>query len=212
VRRATRLPIEELAPYLLEIPGDAGRRPPTLDWHAIFRNVQPVEIEVGCGKGLFLLTSALARPEVNFLGIEIVRKYQLFTATRIAKRQLQNVRLSCANARSLLSESVPSTSVQAVHIYFPDPWWKRRHHKRRVFTDDFVASVVRVLEVGGYLHAATDVESYHGRMREIVAAHAELIPVAPPESADEGGFMTNFERKARQVGKPVYRLSATRAT
>jgi tRNA (guanine-N7-)-methyltransferase len=102
VRRSARLPLESLAPYVLELstlpPGESS---PPLQWEAIFGNSRPVEIEVGCGKGQFLLTAALARPDVNFLGIEIVRKYQLFTATRMAKRSLRNVRVSCTDARAL---------------------------------------------------------------------------------------------------------------
>jgi tRNA (guanine-N7-)-methyltransferase len=210
VRRSTRLPIEALAPYLLELPARPAREVTPLDWKAIFDNGQPVEIEVGCGKGLFLLTTALARPEVNFLGVEIVRKYQLFTATRIAKRSLKNVRLSCADARTLLSENVPAASVQAVHVYFPDPWWKRKHHKRRVFTAEFVASVARVLRPGGHLHVATDVEEYFGVMRELIAASTDLQIVDSLDSKSEFDCLTNFERKARLIGKPIYRASAIR--
>src|SRR5262249_53239841 len=89
LRRDRRLPLEELAPYLLEVPG----APAPLDWQAVFGNAGPVEIEVGFGKGLFLVTAAQACLGVNFVGIEIARKYQLFTATRLAKRGLRNVRL-----------------------------------------------------------------------------------------------------------------------
>jgi tRNA (guanine-N7-)-methyltransferase len=210
VRRSTRLPLESLAPYLLQIPTSTAEAPPyNLDWEAIYGNAGPVEIEVGCGKGLFLLTSALTRPDVNFLGIEIVRKYQLFTATRMAKRELRNVRMTCSDARVLLRDHILAASVQAVHVYFPDPWWKKRHHKRRVFTADFVASVVRALRPGGRLHVATDVEAYFHVMRDQVAARPELhIPGAP---TGEPGCVTNFERKAREQGKPVYRLDAERA-
>src|SRR5262249_43451907 len=107
VRRSPRLPPEQLAPYLLELPGfpHPSRRgsmaphipPEPLDWRAVFDNDHPVELEVGCGKGLFLTTAALAHPDVNFVGIEIVRKYQLFTATRLAHRALTNARVACAD-------------------------------------------------------------------------------------------------------------------
>src|SRR5262245_27436720 len=95
VRRAKRLPLEALAPYLLQAPQTPG----ALSWSEVFGNERPVEIEVGFGKGMFLLTSSQARPDVNFLGIEIFRKYQLYAATRLAKRSLKNVRLLCADAR-----------------------------------------------------------------------------------------------------------------
>src|SRR5205823_6526028 len=168
----------------------------------LFGNDCPVEIEVGFGKGLFLLNAALECPDVNFFGVEIMRKYQLFTATRMATRKLTNVRLACADARHLLREYVPPASVQAIHVYFPDPWWKKRHHKRRVFTEDFVASCVRALKPGGLYHLATDVAEYFAVMQELCAARPELEALPPPTSED---YLTNFERKARMKGTPVNR-------
>ena len=97
--RTRRLSHEELAPYLLEFLADSG----CVDLVKVFNNERPVEIEVGCGKGLFLLTAALAAAEANFLGIELDRKYQLFAATRIAKRALLNVRMASADARIILA-------------------------------------------------------------------------------------------------------------
>jgi tRNA (guanine-N7-)-methyltransferase len=219
VRRSPRLSPEELAPYLLENPGlphpsrkgsTASLAPPEpLDWRAIFGNDHPVEIEVGCGKGLFLTTAAAARPEVNFVGVEIVRKYQLLTATRLARRGLANARAACADARPLLRWWVAAGSLQAVHVYFPDPWWKQRHHKRRVFTDDFAVQCVRVLRPGGILSVATDVEDYARLIGEVVAVHTPLVPLPPPEPhapAHDLDYLTNFERKFRLQGKPIFRL------
>jgi len=122
------------------------------------------------GKGLFLLTEAQARPGVNFFGIEVVRKYQLYAATRYAIRKLPNVKTACADAKLLLREFVPAGSVAAVHVLFPDPWWKKRHKKRRVFTPEFAADAARVLAPGGRLHVASDVEEYFGVMTGIVRA------------------------------------------
>jgi tRNA (guanine-N7-)-methyltransferase len=198
VRRVKRLPLEELAPYLLAVPEQAA----PLDWHAVFGNDRRVEIEVGFGKGLFLLTSAQARVDTNFVGIEILRKYQLFTATRLAKRGLRNVKLAHGDARLLLRDRVLAASVQALHVYFPDPWWKTRHHKRRVFTPAFVQECERVLVPGGRLRVATDVEDYFRLIVETVADHTQLRPAGPsPELTD---CRTNFERKAREQGKPIF--------
>jgi tRNA (guanine-N7-)-methyltransferase len=173
MRRARRLPLEELAPYLWEAPkvrpGEPLPKSEPIDWKQVFGNDRPVEIEVGFGKGLFLLNAAMACPDVNFFGVEIMRKYQLFTATRMARRKLTNVRLAAADARQLLREFVPGGSVQAIHVYFPDPWWKKRHHKRRVFTDDFVATCVAALGPGGMFHLATDVAEYFAVMQELCA-------------------------------------------
>src|SRR5438105_13269202 len=123
VRKSKKLPLEELAPYLLPAhpPGEPG---PPIYWCELFGNDNPVEVEVGFGKGLFLTTAAEANRRVNFFGIEIVRKYQLYAATRFARRNLRNVRVACADARTLLRERVEPKSVSVLHVYFPDPWWK----------------------------------------------------------------------------------------
>lgn len=204
MRRSNRLPLELLAPYLLSVPSPPAR----LSWTEIFGNDHPVEIEVGFGKGLFLLTTAQSCPDTNFLGIEIVRKYQLYTATRMAKRGLINVRLAQADARSFLRDMVETASVQAVHVYFPDPWWKTRHHKRRVFTAEFAQECTRILKPGGRLHAATDVPEYFAVMTEILAAIPNLTELPRPDEKEpvhDLDYLTNFERKFRKQGKPIGR-------
>jgi tRNA (guanine-N7-)-methyltransferase len=206
LRRARRLALEQLAPFLLEAP----EAPAVLDWQVVFGNAFPVEIEVGFGKGLFLVTAAQACPAVNFLGIEIARKYQLFTATRLAKRDLRNVRLAKADARQFLRDHVAVGSCQAIHVYFPDPWWKKRHLKRRVFTAEFVCQCQRALRNGGRLNVVTDVEDYFRVITELVGAQSGLGLCVLPQAQDPAhdlDYLTNFERKFRKVGKPIYRVS-----
>ncbi len=209
MRRTKRLPLEDLSPFLWVEPKRAvGLVPTVLNWPAIFGNNHPVEIEVGCGKGLFILNAALTCPNVNFFGIEIVRKDQLDTATRIAIRKLTNVRMACADARFLMRDRVPPASVQAIHVYYPDPWWKKRHHKRRVFTSEFVDSCIKALRPGGLFHLATDVEEYFGVMKELCGPRPELRELPPPQPSSvshDMDYLTNFERKARQQGQPVFR-------
>jgi tRNA (guanine-N7-)-methyltransferase len=197
---------EQIAPFLLEGPAEAA----PLDWSALFGNDHPIEAEIGFGKGLFLLTAAQHSPEVNFLGVEIERKYTLFTATRLAKRALKNVRLACADARRFLHDRVAAGSLAAVHVYFPDPWWKNRHRKRRLFTAEFVAECVRVLRPGGRLHVVTDVEEYFGIMKGLLAEQVRLRPLPPPEETapqHDFDYLTNFERKYRKEGRPIYRAT-----
>lgn len=204
MRRSNRLPLDQLAPYLLETPQD----PAPLNWRSVFGNDHPVEIEVGFGKGLFLVTAAQACPDVNFLGVEIIRKYQLFTATRMAKRRLANVRLARADARLFLRDYVGEATVRAVHVYFPDPWWKKRHQKRRVFTPEFARQCERVLRPHGMLYLATDVEEYFQVMTELVAQETRLRPLPAPELTQpehDLDYLTNFERKARKRGESVFR-------
>jgi tRNA (guanine-N7-)-methyltransferase len=206
VRRARRLPPEELAPFLLEIPVEEPPR--VLDWREVFGNEQPVEMEVGFGKGLFLLTASQACPAVNLLGIEIVRKYQLYAATRLAKRGLSNVRLVMADARLFLRDKVAGQSLQAIHVYFPDPWWKKRHLKRRLFTPEFAVQCERVLRIGGRLHVVTDVDEYFRVMSDLLALHTRLQPLPPTDPKQpkhDLDYLTNYERKFRKEGRPIYR-------
>jgi tRNA (guanine-N7-)-methyltransferase len=222
VRKSRRLAPEELAPYQWQMPsaprrgqvtGDENPTPVSLNWQDLFGNANPVEIEVGMGKGLFLLNSALAHPETNFFGIEIVRKYQLYATTRFAIRRLANVRTVCADARWVFRRFVPPASVAAVHVYFPDPWWKARHKKRRVFSPGFAADAARILREGGRLCVATDVEEYFGVMTAILRAmpafretHSEM------SAAETEAAGTNFERKARQKGTPIWRAEFQRTS
>lgn len=206
VRQARRLPLDELARYLLEVPDP----PAQLDWQTVFGNAQPVEVEVGFGKGLFLLTAGQACPTTNFLGIEILRKYQLFTATRLAKRGLHHVRLVKADARDFLRDCIPGASVQALHVYFPDPWWKKRHLKRRVFTAELAQQCERILVPGGRLHVVSDVGAYFGVITDRVAQHTRLQPVPPPQPTEPGhdlDYLTNFERKFRLEGRSIFRAA-----
>jgi tRNA (guanine-N7-)-methyltransferase len=230
VRRAVRLPLESLKPYLVELEEGRGtkgegrekdnepqsssphssRAAPhsPLDWPTLFGNDHPVEIEVGFGKGLFLLTAGTSRPDTNFLGIEIERKFALYVANRVAKRKLGNVRVACGDARLVFDHLVPEASVQAVHVYFPDPWWKTRHRKRRLFTSAFAAACVRVLRSGGNLHVATDVADYFTEMMRLLAQHEALRPLPVPPLAQpqhDLDYLTNFERKYRHEGRAISR-------
>jgi tRNA (guanine-N7-)-methyltransferase len=197
-----RLPLQALAPFLLELP-DPPRG--AFDWRQIFANDRPVEMEIGFGKGLFLLTAAQANPETNYVGVEMDRGLQLYAATRIAKRNLTNARLIKADARLFLRDCVKDESVRAVHVYFPDPWWKKRHKKRRVFTEDFAIQCQRVLEGGGRLLIATDVEEYFAVMSALIAERTKLARDEGREPPSLENDPTNFERKARLQGRQVHR-------
>jgi tRNA (guanine-N7-)-methyltransferase len=187
--------------------------PTPLSWTDVFGNDHPVEVEVGFGKGLFLLNAALARPDVNFLGVEVVRKYQLFTANRLAKRRLANVRVACADARTCFRDYLAPAGVQGVHVYFPDPWWKKRHQKRRVFSPEFARECERVLFPGGLLYVVTDVQEYFGVITTLVAQETRLQSVPLPalrEATHDLDYLTNFERKFRKEDRPIHRATYQR--
>jgi tRNA (guanine-N7-)-methyltransferase len=179
-------------------------------WSAVFGDDRPVELEVGSGKGLFLRNAAAANPGHNFLGIELSRKYAGKAAERLARRQVSNARVWAGDARLFLARHVPPASLRAVHVYFPDPWWKTRHKKRRVFSETLVSDIERGLATGGALHLATDVEEYFGVMTELVVARPAFEPEPPPElkpAEHDLDYLTNFERKYRIEGRPIYRAS-----
>ncbi|VTS04724.1 trna (guanine-n -)-methyltransferase : tRNA (guanine-N(7)-)-methyltransferase OS=Singulisphaera acidiphila (strain ATCC BAA-1392 / DSM 18658 / VKM B-2454 / MOB10) GN=trmB PE=3 SV=1: Methyltransf_4 [Tuwongella immobilis] len=171
----------------------------------MFGNDHPVEIEVGFGKGAFLVSSAVARPDTNFFGIEIERKYQLLTAGRLASRGLSHVRVCAADAKQWFSQLIPPQSVAVVHVYFPDPWWKRRHHKRRLFTLDFAQDCLKVLKLDGVLSIATDVAEYFVMMQETLAQISEFSVIPLDPTIPGSNVETNFERKARMIGTPINR-------
>lgn len=208
MRKPRRLKIEELAPYSWNLPRTDSAPPLVIDWEALFGNSNPVEIEVGMGKGQFLLNSAITRPETNFFGIEIVRKCQLYSTTRFAIRKLPNVKAACADAKIVLRDFVREASVAAVHVYFPDPWWKQRHRKRRVFTSEFAFLAAKVIREGGLLHIATDVPEYFDVMMQVMQVYPAFRELPPPEErppAHDMDYMTNFERKARKQGVAIHR-------
>lgn len=194
----------DIGPWFVEF---AALSPP-VDWAKFFGNSQPVEFEVGPGKGLFLANAATRQPDTNFCGVELARKYARKAAERVAKKGLANVRVVAGDARRFLAEFVPPRSLGAVHVYFPDPWWKKRHKKRRVFTEALVRDARRALRPGGDLWIASDVEEYFGVTMALMKEHAEFHEQAPPEPGTpehDLDYLTNFERKYRIEGRAIYR-------
>lgn len=208
MRKLRRLPLEQLQPYLIAAATAVGS-PEPLNLQALFGNAHPVELEVGHGKGQFIVTAASERPAVNFLGVEIVYKYHLYTADRCARRQLTNVRLACADIRDFLPQQIAPASLSAIHVYFPDPWWKTRHHKRRIFTATFAAHCAMALRPGGRLFVATDVADYAQLVRQTCDPITQLRQCVPPASATDS-LQTNFLRKAVLQGRPIHQITYER--
>lgn len=168
----------------------------------------PLEIEVGSGKGLFMGSASRAYPEHNFLGIEIAKKYARFAAARLAQHNRPNAVMFSGDARVVFGRWLPDASAAAIHVYFPDPWWKKRHHKRRMMNEWFVKQVERVLIPGGSLHFWTDVEDYFDRALETLAQHSTLQgPLEVPELPAEHDldYRTHFERRMRLHELQVWR-------
>lgn len=184
--------------------------PPSVTSKTIFADDQPLEIEIGSGKGLFLSNAVIQTPTHNFLGIEIVAKYAALAAARVAKTEAKNGKVIAGDAGPIFAKCVPDASVEAIHVYFPDPWWKKRHRHRRVVSRQSVIQFRRVLRPGGRLHFWTDVLDYFEDTIEMIAELTPELGVPYPETIQPAehdlDYRTHFERRSRQHQIPVYRV------
>lgn len=186
--------------------------PAPINWPELFGNDHPVELEIGSGKGLFLINAASSVTGHNFLGVELARKYARMAALRLARRQLANAKIWRGDARLIIGRLVPEASLRVVHVYFPDPWWKKRHKKRRVFTAELVVQIGQALQPGGELKIASDVEEYFILMQSLIAGDPRFREQAVPaitDAAHELDYLTNFERKYRLEGRAIFRAQYT---
>jgi tRNA (guanine-N7-)-methyltransferase len=192
---------------------DVEALPRPLDFAALFGNDHPIELEIGTGKGTFLTDQAKARPEVNFFGIEWANWFFRYASDRLRRNNCLNARMVRAEANYFLNEFVPDRSLSVLHIYFPDPWPKKRHHKRRLVQPPFLKNVERVLVPAGRLQVVTDHKGYFEENIEPAVRGSKLsvIDYNRPGSASEGEFVgTNFERKYRREGRPFYAIAAVK--
>ncbi len=174
-----------------------------LDWRQVFDQQRPVEIDVGCGKGAFLHWVASTRPSSNFIGVDRLLARLRKVDKRIQRHGLHNVRLIRIEASYLISKLVPNSSVAAYHVYFPDPWPKRRHRERRLINTALVKDLHRTLEPRGAVNVATDHDDYFQQI-ESVMSESDLFQRETVEAQPEEA-RTDFEREFLADGKPIYR-------
>jgi len=202
-------PALDLSAHLLQLDGLADPCDPA----RLFPVTAPVELEVGSGKGLFLATASAARPDHNFLGVELAGGYARLCAGRLAASRAANARIVHGDATRFVRGMLPDACLAAVHVYFPDPWWKARHRKRRVLSEPFLLHVGRVLAAHGTLHVWTEVEEYFGAAMDAAAATglfaAPLTEQAGTPTHDLD-YRTHFERRTRLAGQPVWRAALAR--
>ncbi len=163
------------------------------------------EVELGFGKGRYLLERAEAEPDVGFLGVEMVSQYFRLAARRAERRRLANLVLLHGEASYLLATMLPLGFARALHVYFPDPWRKSRHHKRRLMDVDSIDLLLGCLRPGGHLYFASDHEAYAEAVALLVSSHPRLR-VQQVEGGWPEGPRTNYEAKFVEEGRPITRL------
>jgi len=183
-----------------------------LDLREIFGNAHPVEVEIGCGKGAFMLARAQARPEINLLGVEYAGSYALYCADRLRRAGVTNTRMIATDAGELFRRALGTAVLWRVHVYFPDPWPKRKHTRRRLIQPGFVAEATRVLQPGGQLIVVTDHREYFEQIQSVLGAARGLAPIDMPRMSDADGEIvgTNFERKYISQGRAFYAIARMR--
>ena len=172
----------------------------------------PIELDIGFGRGLSLIERTAAAPESRIIGIEVKTKLAYKAAERLERRGIEKVKILCGDAREILKRAEPSRSVQRVALHFPDPWWKKRHDKRRVIGEALLGELARLMKPGGELFIQTDVEhraeQYRAQLQDTpgftLASGGGYVEVNP------FGARSNREKRALEDGLPVWRILATR--
>jgi tRNA (guanine-N7-)-methyltransferase len=182
---------------------DLSALEPPFDWSALFGREAPVEMEIGSGKGAFLLEAARRWPERNFLGVEIAGRYLRRSLQRLERAGVRTVRLVRADARRILSVWTPPASLTRLHVYFPDPWPKRRHWKRRLFDAQFPELAARAVRPGGELLVATDHEGYAERIADVMGIHPGWCRIYWDPGPEEG-IQTHYARKWTEAGRRIH--------
>jgi tRNA (guanine-N7-)-methyltransferase len=186
-----------------------------VDFEDIFGRRGPIHIEIGSGKGTFLVSQAKNNPDVNFLAIERANKYYRFTVDRIGRWSLKNVRLIRTDAAVFLAENLPRESVDCFHIYFPDPWPKKRHNRRRILKQENFALLLKALKVGGIIRIATDNEDYFLQTNAIIKQYSSLLEEIDftPATGAKGGEITgtNYERKYLNDKRQLFTIAVRKS-
>jgi len=188
---------------------DLNRVGVPLGWTEIFGRVAPVDVEIGSGKGRFLLELAATHPERSFLAVERAGKYFKLCRDRAERRGLDNVRMLRTTAEDLLFRLLAEASVASFYVLFPDPWPKKRHHKRRLIKGEVVAAIGRALVPDGRLLIKTDHEGYAEVIEEVLGTVAGFHRL-DPDDAFAGLPITGFEHKYIDQGRAIHAFALER--
>jgi tRNA (guanine-N7-)-methyltransferase len=180
-----------------------------INFTALFGRAAPVHLEIGFGNGEALAAMARLHPEINFLGIEVHRPGVGALLQRLETEALTNVRVISADAVDVLSRRIPDRSLSAMYLFFPDPWPKLRHHKRRLVQPGLVSLVCQKLQIGGLWHLATDWEDYARHMLAVLTEAEGFENASGPgqfAARPESRPLTRFERRGQKLGHAVWDL------
>ena len=185
--------------------------PQAIDYAAVFGRTAPVVLEIGFGMGFTTAEIAAARPDTDFIGIEVHGPGVGNMFKLIAEQQLANVRVIQHDAVEVLRDMIPDDSLAGVHVYFPDPWPKKRHHKRRFVRQDNVEVLIACLKPEGRIQMATDHDEYFEQMRQVMSAFCDELEeaefVRPAGAAGEELTGTNYERKYIKDRRAIHVLA-----
>ncbi|HEX5126235.1 MAG TPA: tRNA (guanosine(46)-N7)-methyltransferase TrmB [Rhodocyclaceae bacterium] len=184
-----------------------GYRPALLNFESIFNRCAPVVLEIGCGMGDTTAEIALAHPDTDFIGIEVHGPGVGNLCNLIDKQGLTNLRVMQHDATEVVRDMIPLSSLAGVHVYFPDPWPKKRHHKRRILQPAFVSELAERLALGAYLHCATDWEEYADSILAVLNAQP-LLANTVDDYAPRPDYrpLTKFESRGIKLGHKVWDL------
>lgn len=188
------------------LPGSA------IDPPTVWGRAAPLVVEIGSGQGHAIVHAASTRPETDFLAVEVFRAGLARTMLDAERADVRNLRLVEANAPEVLQHLLPPASVDELWIFFPDPWHKNKHNKRRLVTPEFAGIAAATLRGGGMLRLATDWEDYAVQMRDVLDASEDFTRAFDGEWAErfEGRVVTAFERKGARVGRDIRDLAYRR--
>jgi tRNA (guanine-N7-)-methyltransferase len=179
------------------------------DFDLVFGRAVPLIVEIGFGSGDSLAKMAAANPDKNYIGIEVHRPGVGHLMLLLDQQGLTNVRIFCHDAIDIIERKIADNSLAGVHLFFPDPWPKKKHHKRRIVRPSFVELLVKKLQPGGYFHAATDWENYAESMLEILSAGTGIGNTSPTGDfceRPEYRPLTKFEQRGIRLGHGVWDL------
>lgn len=185
-----------------------------IDYAAVFNRQAPCILEIGFGSGYSLIAMAKEHPEQDFIGVETHQPGIGTLLLNIETEKLNNIRVFYADAVEVLNQCIPDHSLDGIQIFFPDPWQKRKHHKRRLIQLEFVQRLASKLKSGGVLHLATDWEDYAIHMLKVLSGVAEFHNLAGigqyAERSKHRPVITKFEQRGQRSGRKIWELQFSR--